>query len=610
MNTRFNRRSFMKVLGAGAVSFALPGCVETAKKFPSHNPARPNVILVMTDDQGYGDLACHGNPIIKTPNLDKLYAQSTRLTNYHVGPTCSPTRAGLNTGHYCNRTGLWHTIAGRSQLRKDEVTMADVFSQSGYRTGCFGKWHMGDNYPFRPQDRGFQEVLIHGGGGVTQTPDYWNNDYFDDTYFHNGTPKKYKGYCTDIWFDGAMRFIEDNRDRPFFAYLVTNAPHGPFHAPQKYLDMYAGNDKIPNTNFYAMITNIDDNMARLRNKVAELGLEDNTIFIFTTDNGTAAGYVVDRVSQHGEGKGFNAGMRGKKGSEYDGGHRVPFFVRWPAGEIPQGRDIDRVTAHIDVLPTLIDLCDLTKPKGVKFDGTSIKPLLYGNDANWPDRVLITDSQRVEHPIKWRRCATMTDRWRLINGTELYDMKADPGQKNDIAKDRPEVVKRLRAEYEKWWASVSERFDEYTRTIIGSDAENPVTITCHDWHGPSQPWNQNIIRSGQRSNGFWAVDIARDGEYEFALRRWPRESGAAINASVPPGDNIPGGKPYKAGTIVNVTKARLKIGDFDESKPVRKKASEVTFKANLKKGKARLETWFTDEKGASRGAYYVYVKRLS
>lgn len=199
------------------------------KKTPEASAAPPNVILVMTDDQGYGDLGCHGNKIIKTPNLDNLYSQSTRLTNFHVSPTCSPTRAALLTGHYSNLTGVWHTVSGRSLIHRDEIVLAKTFKTSGYATGMFGKWHLGDNYPFRPQDRGFDEVVIHAGGGIGNTHDYWNNDYFDDYYSHNGQYKKYQGYCTDVWFSEAIRFIEKNQDQPFFCYISTNAPHGPFH---------------------------------------------------------------------------------------------------------------------------------------------------------------------------------------------------------------------------------------------------------------------------------------------------------------------------------------------------------------------------------------------
>ena len=368
-----NRRQFLKTLGVAAVSTASGGLRRgLAMSGPGTGKRPPNVVLVITDDQGYGDLACHGNSVIRTPNLDALYTGSVRLTDFHVGPTCSPTRAALMTGRYCNRTGVWHTIMGRSLLRRDEVTLADVFAAGGYRTGLFGKWHLGDNYPFRPGDRGFHEVLAHGGGGVGQTPDYWGNDYFDDTYRHNGTPKKYAGYCTDIWFDAAMRFMEAHRNRPFFVYLTTNAAHGPYNVAEEYSEPYKDKD-VPNADFYGMITNIDDNMGRLLGKLKALGIEENTVLIFMTDNGTAAGFR--------DGKGFNAGMKGTKGSEYDGGHRVPCFIRWPAGGLGGARDVDRLTAHIDLLPTLIDLCGLEKPPGVAFDGRSLVPLLRGR-GDW------------------------------------------------------------------------------------------------------------------------------------------------------------------------------------------------------------------------------------
>ncbi|MBN2316206.1 MAG: arylsulfatase, partial [Sedimentisphaerales bacterium] len=461
------RREFLKTIGIAAIS---TGVFTTVNSRGESRGKRPNVILVMTDDQGYGDLGCHGNPIIKAPHLNALYTQSVRLTNFHVGPTCSPTRAGLMTGHYCNRTGVWHTIMGRSLLRKDEVTMGDVFSASGYRTGIFGKWHLGDNYPFRPQDRGFDEVLIHGGGGVGQGPDYWGNDYFDDTYFHNDRPEKFTGYCTDVWFDGAIKFIEANKNRPFFCYLSTNAAHSPYNVSKEYMKPYLDKGLLENqARFYGMITNIDENMGRLMRRLKELDMEENTILIFMTDNGTS-------------GNGFNAGMRGKKGSEYDGGHRVPCFVRWPAGNLKGGKDIERLTAHVDLLPTFIDLCGLKKPHGLEFDGDSIAQLLTGDDEDWPDRTLVTDSQRIEHPEKWRKSAVMTDRWRLINGKELYDMKVDPGQKKDIADAHPQVVEKLRKAYEDWWADVSERFDEYCEIIIGSDKQNPTRLMSHDWHG--------------------------------------------------------------------------------------------------------------------------------
>jgi arylsulfatase A-like enzyme len=478
---------------------------------------------------------------------------------------------------------------GRSLLGKHEVTMADVFSASGYRTGIFGKWHLGDNYPFRPQDRGFGEVLVHGGGGVGQGPDYWGNDYFDDTYLHNGTWKKFSGYCTDVWFDGAMKFIEANKERPFFCYLTTNAPHGPYNVAEKYKKMYEGKENVPNAAFYGMITNIDENMGRLTKKLKALGLEKDTILIFMTDNGTAAGFR--------RGVGFNASMRGTKGSEYDGGHRVPCFIRWPGGGLQGGLDVDRLTAHIDMLPTLIGLCGLKKPRGVKFDGDSLAPLLKDHVSNWPDRTLLVHSQRIENPEKWRKSAVMTERWRLVNGKELHDIKADPGQKNNIADEHPKVVEKLHEAYEEWWADLSKGFDEYCETIIGSDKENPVRLMSHDWHTPRVPWHQGAVRSGMQANGFWAVEVERDGRYELSLRRWPLEVDKPITSAI------------AKGKAINLTQARLKIANVDATKPIPSDAHAVTFRVQLTAGKTRLQTWFTDDKGTSRGAYYVYVKRL-
>ncbi|MHC4984164.1 MAG: arylsulfatase, partial [Planctomycetota bacterium] len=541
------RREFLKKVGVGTAAIALPRLARSARPVRPER-TRPNVVLVITDDQGYGDLGCHGNKLIRTPNLDRLYAQSARLTNFHVSPSCSPTRASLMTGRYSNRTGVWHTIMGRSLLRADEITMADVFKAGGYVTGLFGKWHLGDNYPFSPRYRGFETVVRHGGGGIGQTPDYWGNDYFDDTYQHNGKLVKHTGYCTDVWFDEAIKFIKAavEEKNPFFCYLPTNAPHGPFNVPAKYSELYRDKEGVPNADFYGMITNIDENMGKLMLQLDELGVADETILIFMTDNGTSAGLR--------GGEGFNAGMRGGKASEYDGGHRVPCFIRY-GGRIKAGRDIGRITAHIDLLPTLAELCGLNAADGVNWDGASLAPLLAGEEVGWPERAIITDSQRAENPVKWRKSCLMTHRWRLVNGKELYDVTRDPGQQQDIAKKHPKVVKRLRKKYEKWWADVSKRFDEYCRTVIGSDRENPVSLTGHDWHGGAAPWHQSHIRKAVVANGFWALKIERDGTYELALRRWPVALNKPITAAV------------EDGEAIRATKARLKIADVDETKPV-------------------------------------------
>ena len=297
---------------------------------------RPNVIVVLTDDQGYGDLSAHGNPVLKTPHLDKLHSQSVRFTDFHVAPMCTPTRSQLLTGRDALDNGASFVCMGRSLIREDLPTMADSFQSAGYATGHFGKWHLGDNYPFRPQDRGFRETVHHGAWGITSLADYFGNDYFNDHYRHNGRIEQYSGYCTDVWFQETISWIrrQVRDDKPFLVYLPTNAPHVPLWAPQKYIDPYLGRVESRVAKFFGMIASVDENMGRLTKLLDDLEIADDTIFVFLGDNGTAQGEAV-----------FNAGMRGKKRSLYDGGHRVPLFFRWPAGKIGAPRDIDALNAR-------------------------------------------------------------------------------------------------------------------------------------------------------------------------------------------------------------------------------------------------------------------------
>ncbi|YCM46727.1 arylsulfatase [Verrucomicrobiaceae bacterium 227] len=573
--------------------------------------APTNIVFVMTDDQGYGDLGCTGNPIIQTPHIDKLASESSGLSDYHVGPTCSPTRCSLLTGHWTNRTGVWHTIMGRSMLRENEVTMGQMFKDGGYQTGMFGKWHLGDNYPYRPEDRGFTEVYRHGGGGVGQTPDVWDNAYFDGSYFHNGKIVPAKGFCTDVFFEQANAFITRSakEKKPFLAYISLNAPHGPLHAPQKYMDMYQGqSDKI--AAFYGMITNIDDNVGQTRELVKSLGIEKDTIFIFTTDNGSASGTKI-----------YNAGMRAGKGSPYDGGHRVPFFIHWPAGGLTKQHDVDELTHMVDIVPTLLDLTGVKKPEEVKFDGLSIARLLgpTKDKVEWPERFVISDSQRVRDPIKWRGSAVMSKKYRLINGKELYEIAIDPGQKKNIAAAHPEVVETMRAFYDDWWAELEPTFSQTTEIYLGHPDHPKVTLTAHDWiQKIYPPWHQGSVRAALRSQekvknpthmGHWAVKVIRDGNYRVSLRRWPAESGAAINASLPPGKNVPGAAEafrIVPGKSIEATHGILRIDGKDlEIKPVLKDATEVSFELALKAGSHQLAPVFKLPAGEV-GAYYAVV----
>ena len=585
---------------------------------------KPNVVFILTDDQGYGDLACHGNPHIKTPNLDKLHSESLRFTDFHVSPFCSPTRAQLLTGRYPQRTGVWHSIKGRSLIHRDEITSADIFKKNGYNTGIFGKWHLGDNYPFRPQDRGFEEVLVHGGGGIGNTSDYWANDYFDDTYYHNGEPKQYKGYCTDVWFDEAIKFIEQKKDERFFVYLSTNAPHLPFVVPEKYKKMYAGIE--PGLlEFYGMITNIDDNIGRLRKKLKELKLEDNTIFIFITDNGSSRGA-----------KTYNAGMRGTKGSEWDGGHRVPFFMYWPNGDFNSGRDIGDLTAGMDLLPTLMELCNLKETKGLKFDGRSLVPLINSKVNVWKERSIIIDNQRVTYPIKFRRTSVMTDQWRWVNGKELYDINKDPDQSNNVSFRYPDVVEKLSKVYDAWWEDVYQSTKKKYEIIIGSDKENPSFITSHDLHGGAV-WNHDQVLAGKKCGGYWELFVEIDGMYEISLRRWPREFNFPITSQpqVPmdlkdffySSSRLSYAAANEKSKKISATQAQINIAGqhlvkhipdnilgnagLDYEVTGEGEVTAVNFRLSLKRGSTKLSAWFVNgrDDGDIAGVYYAYITKL-
>lgn len=576
-------------------------------------PQQPNVILILVDDQGYGDLGCHGNSIIKTPNLDRLYHISARFTDYHVSPTCSPTRAALLTGHHNNRTGVWHTINGRSLLLEREVTMAQVFKDNGYRTGIFGKWHLGDNYPFRPQDKGFEEVLVHSGGGIGQTMDYWDNDYFDDVYLHNGKPKQFNGYCTDVWFENAQDFIEENRDQPFFCFLPTNAAHSPYNVADKYSQAYEGNDNIPHPPFYGMISNIDENIGKLIAYLKESKMMDNTILIFTTDNGTAQGARVEGHRLDGfVVKGNNAGMRGIKASMYEGGHRVPLFIHWKKGGIALGQDIDELTAHYDVFPTLVDLCQLQIQPDQQFDGKSLVPLIHGDDSAFQDRIIVVNSQRIETPEPWRRTALLKDNWRLVNGTELYDLDNDPEQRTNIAELYPEKMEEFKAAYDNWWAEISPTYLDEPRIILGHKAANPVDLFCHDWHSEkNSPWHQRHIRTGYIDNGRWWLKVIESGTYTFKLRRWPAETKLPLDAVAPVRPALAGSsvRESKASESLSIKQAKIHIQGIEQAQVVDPTAECVTFTIELAEGAADLTTWFTLEDGRELGAYYVQVEKL-
>ena len=428
--------------------------------------SKPNIILIMTDDQGYGDLGCHGHPFLKTPNLDKLYTQSTRFTDYHASPTCAPTRAALMSGRAPFKNGITHTILERDRMTLKTTTVAQVLKKAGYTTGIFGKWHLGDDDEYQPINRGFDEMFIHGAGGIGQNypgtqGDAPGTSYFDPFIKHNDKFVKTKGYCTDVFFKQALGWIKDCKEKgkPFFAYIPTNAPHGPFIVGDKYKNMYKDQKGLNDQQvaFFGMITNFDDNMGILMKKLDEWKLMDNTLLIFMTDNGTARGT-------------YNFNMKGKKGSVNEGGSRVPFFVRLP-GKVKAGVDIDKLTRHIDIFPTLAEIAGAPVSGDLNLDGRSLVSLIKNPQVEWADRMLFFHQGRWPKKgagprwgkgdtnpdnYKYKKYAVRSEKWRLV-GKSLYNIDEDPGEKKDVSKQHPEVVSEMLKKYDAWWDEVRPLF---------------------------------------------------------------------------------------------------------------------------------------------------------
>jgi uncharacterized sulfatase len=476
-------------------------------------------------------------------------------------------------------------IYGRHLLHPAATTMAEIFAENGYRTGMFGKWHLGDNYPFAPHYRGFDETLCHRGGGVGELPDYWGNNYFDDVYFRNGEPQQCEGYCTDVFFEAALKFIEARSEAPFFVYLAPNAMHAPHIVPENYAAPYL-EQSIPEerARFYGMISNFDENMGALFARLRALGIDEDTLVIFTADHGTAAGY--DPAT----GDGFNAGLRGKKGSVYDGGHRVNFFFRWKS-RLPAGRKVRQLSAHIDILPTLIDICDLRSDCKLKLDGLSLASQLLSDDAkDLPQRSIVIQLQP-DQPRKWHQTAVLNGRWRLVNGAELYDVERDRAQAHDISAEYPQAMTALRRDYDAFWQDMQDSFAQVISIPVGTKRENPVFLSARDWHPTAGrvPWKQCWIDDPAfDANGFWTIDVARSGRYHVELRTHPREAD----------------QPMKAG------RARLIIGDNSWATNVSADEGGVSFEVELDAGPTTLSAIISEAGGRrARGAYYVYVTRF-
>jgi arylsulfatase len=587
---------------------------------------KPNVLIIMTDDQGYPEVSAHGNPVLHTPNLDRLHGQSLRLSDYHVSPMCTPTRGQLLTGLDAARNGAVNVSSGRALLRPEVSTIANFYGEAGYTTGVFGKWHLGANYPFRPQDRGFQESVWYPSSSIPSVPAYWGNDYFDDVYIHNGKEKRFKGYCADVFFNEAIRFMSESAKskKSFMCYLATNTPHGPFWPKeddrkeiadvlaQSKFDHLDNNLKKRLALYLGMIRNIDWNMGKLMKFLEDENLAEDTILIFKTDNGSLLG------PQY-----FNAGMRGKKTEIWEGGHRVPCFIRWPNGGFGKARDVGGLTQVQDLLPTVLDLCGIKSRKNTKFDGISLASVLRGKKKVSEDRTLIINYSRMpgfsnypsphsQTQMRADQAAVLWRRWRLLEDRELYDLASDPLQQKNVFDQHPEVVAKMRQQLYSWWDGVKHLANEEQRIIVGSKYENPSKLSATEWLDVFVD-QQGQIRRGVLKNGYWLIDVARAGEYEIELRRWPKEADGTVSGTLPDG----------SGTALPITQAMLFVSGYNHLRIAEKKAYQfegltkrvtpkdkgITFTMNLKKGPTALHTWFKGKNELMLSAYYVYVNRV-
>jgi arylsulfatase A-like enzyme len=481
-----NRRAILKNSGAVVAALTVFGCNLSSQTAlaatQSLKGSRPNIILVMTDDQGMGDLSCLGNTVLRTPNLDKFYEISTRFREFHVSPTCSPTRAAIMSGRHEFRSGVTHTLGERELMAISTTTMPQMLQTAGYETGIFGKWHLGDIDEFQPYNRGFDEVFIHGAGGIGQNypgscADFPPNQiaegrYFDNVILHNDTIVQTKGFCTDVFFQAALGWIRKQHESktPFFAYLSTNAPHGPCLAPEKnkkrFLDLGYDEDTAGR---YGMIENIDENFGLLMQKLDEWKAWDNTLVIFMTDNGQSGRHGATLNGK--KVKLFTAGFKTGKASPEEGGTHVPAFWRWK-GVLGEGVDISALTAHIDLFKTFCELAGADIPNNIqKIDGRSMLPLLEDPKADWPGRELFVHVGRWKKGVdpnksKFKKCAVRTQRWRFINNKQLYDIANDPYESTNVIDKHPEVVEKLRKAYDKWWVQTVPLMVNEDRTYTG------------------------------------------------------------------------------------------------------------------------------------------------
>ncbi len=543
---------------------------------------RPNVIVVLIDNHGYFELSRNGNKIVQTPQIDQLSIESVNFTNFYAAPFCSPSRTALLTGRYALRSGVHNTIGGVSILHKDEVTITDLLKQKGYHTSIFGKWHLGSSYPYAPQFRGFDEVFVHGGGGVSQLGDYYGNNHIDATYEHNGTYVQSKGFSTDVLFDQAIAYMETKKEdpKPFFCYISTPAVHFPTNrhpiTTQRLLDRGIEDSKY--MALYSMIENVDDNIGKLIKFLRDSKLEENTLLILASDQG-----VNDRGAEM-----HRSGTFQNRGLSFDEKHHVYCMIKFPKWTAKNAGDKTNLTGMVDIFPTILDACNIEKPDNL--DGQSLKPILMGT-VGWNDqRNLIVQCPRSRTREKWKNTSVKQEEWRLVDGKELYNIKNDFGQKINIADQHPEKVEELTEVYNSFWNSLAPENTLLSEHILGASEAPEVRLVAMDWYEGDAPWTQQGLVH-RKNQGIWKVTIERDGTYQFELRHYPREKKMPIKA----------------------VKAAIEIGELSEETTISSDAYEAKITLELKKGTYDLKTIFSSSADINDlkewGANFVHVSYL-
>ncbi len=557
-------------------------------------PSQPNVVIILADDLGYGDLGIHGNPRIRTPNLDRLAKTGARCEYYYISPVDSPTRASLLTGRYNYRTGVVGISPGSSLMHPQESTLAEIMVEFGYQTGLFGAWHLGDNHPLRPMDQGFQETLVQKRGESNpQFVSPGGSNYCNSAPSANGQMATNVGYGADIFTDAAISFINSNASQPFLVWLAFNSPREPWQVPSNHFDYYRTMNLAPAdfpsqghplpTEFsweataaaYAAINRIDDNVGRLLARLEELHLATNTLVFFST----ASSPQKTR---------YNGGLLQGNGSVYEGGLRVPFFVNWPE-HIPAGTVIKHLAAHIDLAPTVLEACGLAQPSRVRFDGLSLWPLLQNKPGEWPDRSLFFQWHQGDIPEPYRCLAVRTPGYKLVQPLganepapdppvfKLFDMLTDPMELKDIASEKPGLIKDLCSQYEAWFKEVgSSRGYGPVPICLGSIHENPTILNRYDWRGAPFELTPNSL-------GHWEVKVVQKAKYRVVLHFPPTA---------------------REGS------AHLTLRERVAKVPVAAGAAGCVFEnLTFTKGSGRLETWLMQD-GKILGLDYVEVERLA